>query len=216
MAAIGSKIILAIATLLTSQMVTAEPKTDCVTGNSPSEDYCKTNLGGFHIVSGAQFGKLSVIFDGNWMLYEPNDSVRKCELIYESARLTGEYKSKPWTNTQIQFPEMFEKKSGKKITKRSAPWAGCFFYTPDSYDIVRSFDKNTRYRYVIEGREDQNFYLSEITPLAGTNMSDVILKHAEISLDRTSVKNQVELKEALGVSAFDRVLNMTREIFDLQ
>lgn len=210
------KIILAIAISLTGQMVTAQPKTNCVTGNSPSEDYCRTNVGGFFIVTGGQFGAPSIIFDGNWMLYEPNNSSRKCELIYDSARLTGEYKAKPWTDTTIQFPEIFEKKTGKKITKRSAPWAGCFFLAPDSYSILKSFDQNTRYKYVIEGRKDQNFYPSEITPLSGRSMLEVILQHSEISSDRTSVKNQAELKEALGVSYFDRVLDMTRKIFDLQ
>ena len=35
-----------------------------------------------------------------------------------------------------------------------------------------------------------------------------------LNLDRTSVKNRAELREALGVSAFDRVLDMAREILD--
>lgn len=208
------QLILGITLLTLSKFGVASPNTECVTGSSPNSDYCKTYFGGFTILTGAQFGALSVVFDGHWMLYDPNDSVRRCQLIFDTYVLEGQYRAKPWTNSAILFPDIFEKKTGKKITKKSAPWAGCVFTTNDSYKILESFQKNTRYRYVIENRDDQNAYLSEMTSLAGEQLSDAVLKHIEISSQRTSYKELSEAKQALGVSQLEQFFNEARKLLE--
>lgn len=212
MSRVPSRLVLAVALMTLSKWCIASSNTECVTGTSSTMDYCKTNLGGFTILTGAQFGALSVVFDGHWMLYDSNDSIKSCQLIFNTFVLLGQYRAKPWTNSAIQFPGIFEEKTGKKITKKSAPWAGCFFSTPDSYKILESFQKNTRYRYVIENRDTQNAYLSEMTPLAGKGITDAILKHIEISSERTSYKELSEAKQALGISKLDLLFNEARKL----
>ncbi|MDA9931064.1 hypothetical protein N9E91_07445 [Alphaproteobacteria bacterium] len=182
--------------------------TDCKTGDLRKKDYCKTQLvSNIGIYTGGDFGDLSLVIWGHWMVYD-NESMRKnCFIEVNGSKYKGVYKALMGTGSQILdvTKDAFLKHKGKKISKDNAPWAACHFSAPFSYSIAETFLVNSRYVYQIDGQNKETFYKEEIIPFDAITLKRKFLQHSERSFERTSFDNRGQIRKIFGLSLKERL-----------
>ena len=182
--------------------------TECKTEKVGVKDYCKTQLvSNIGIYTGGDFGDLSLVIWGHWMVYDNNSMRKNCFIEVNGVKYRGVYKALMGTGSQILdvTKDAFLKRKGKKITKNNAPWAACHFSTPFSYSIAETFLVNSRYNYQIDGQNKETFYKEEIIPFDAITLKRKFLHHSERSFERTSFDNRRQIQKMFGLSLKERL-----------
>ena len=161
---------------------------ECKTGPSPKDDYCRTNFASnISIYTGANFGQLSFVIWGHWMLYDAPNFEEPCSIEFNNKIYTGTYQALKGTDTVIyqSTKDLFFREKGRKVLKDSAPFAGCSFLPSSSYSILESMLDNTRYTYQRGNRAKEYFYREEILILNKQQIKKAVRDHANKSSERT-------------------------------
>ncbi len=161
---------------------------ECKTGASPKDDYCRTNLASnISIYTGGEFGPLSFVIWGHWMLYDPKNFEETCSIEFNNRIYTGTYQALTGTDTVItkSTKDLFFREKGRKVEKDSAPFAACSFLPSSSYSILESMLVNTRYSYQRGNRAKESFYREEILILNENEIKKAVSDHATKSFERT-------------------------------